>query len=515
MNLSIDKATSRPLGVARKLVKRAINEAAVYSKVVVLTGEKEVLLTANGRWCFLDALALLSRVVGTLTVVLPGDTGQLEAEVEDFCARAWSRGSLRVMRDSSLFLLESSDAILSVGTQARPSLPWTVINSNGWVARVSSGTSSLPGDLSQPNPLGALMAASLGVTEVFKRVFDVPRDIAPLLEKTEFSLFEQTTTPTWVGPPLPNEIAIPDTLFVGAGAIGNGIALLFSQLPLRGRVHIVDKQDYADENLGTCILLELEGWLGHPKATRLATWLDENSNLAVTGEKALIESAKFGPEVSGLAIDLVLNGLDDVEARREAQDLWPAVIVDGAINEIGAAVVQYRLDQKQLACLKCWFEIQKVDERPLQSRLTGLNISSLADTVRLLTEDDIAQAAEDKRDSLRERKREGKTLCSIISEAVLAAKLGVEVQEGFKPSAPFVATAAAAMVVAEAVKALVFPEAPVVSKFQIDSLFLGPEESAVKLKMHPLASCQCVVHRKTIDQLRAKRKIVGSRDLVL
>ena len=515
MNLSIDKATSRLLGVARKLVKRAIDETAVYSKLVVLTGEQEALLTANGRWCFLDALALLSRVVGTLTVVLPGDTGQLDAEVEVFCARAWSRGSLRLVRKSSPDLLESADAILSVGTQAKPSLPWTVISSNGWVARVSSGTSFLPDDLGQPNPLGALMAASLGVTEVFKRVFDVPQDIAPLLEKTEFSLFDHTATPTWFGPPLPSEIAIPDTLLVGAGAIGNGIALLFSQLPLRGRVHIVDKQDYADENLGTCILLELEGWLGHPKATRLATWLHENSNLNVTGEKALIESAKSGPVVSGLAIDLVLNGLDDVDARRDAQSLWPAVIIDGAINEIGAAVVQHRLDQKQLACLKCWFEIQKVDERPLQSRLTGLNISSLTDTGRLLTENDIAQAAEDKRDSLRERKLDGKTLCSIISEAFLAAKLGVDVQEGFKPSAPFVATAAAAMVLAEAVKALVFPETPVVSMFQIASLFLGPEKSAIKLHRLPSASCQCMVHRKTIDQLRARRKKVGSGGLVI
>ncbi len=506
MNLNVDKATSRPLGVAQKLVNHPIDESEVYSKVVVLTGEYEVLATPNGRWCFLDALALLSRIVGNLTVILPAGTTHLEAEVENFCARAWSRGSLRVVRDGDPMSLESSDAILCIGTQARPSLPWTVVNSNGWVARVSSGTLPLPSDLDQPNALGALMAASLGVTEVFKRIFGVPHDVAPLLEKTEFSLFEQTTTPTWIGPPLPKEIRIPDTLLVGAGAIGNGIALLFSQLPFRGRIHVVDKQDYADENLSTCILLELEGWLGQPKATRLATWMRENSNLDVTGEKGLIETAKSGPEVSGLAIDLVLNGLDDVEARRETQDLWPSIIIDGGINEIGAAVVQHRLDQKQLACLKCWFEPQKIDARLLQSQLTGLNIASLTDTGRLLTEEDIAQAIEGKRDSLRERKREGKTLCSIISEEALATKLGVEAQEGFKPSVPFVATAAAAMVVAEAVKALAFPETPVASMFQIASLFLGPEESAQSLYRLPSASCNCVAHRKMIDQLHDKRK---------
>ena len=515
MNPNIDKAASRPLGVARKLVSHAINEADIYSKVVILTGEQEVLATQNGRWCFLDALALLSRVVGNLIVVLPACSAQLEAEVENFCTRAWCRGLLRVVRDGDPMLLETSDAILCVGTRARPTLAWTVINSNGWVARVSSGVMSLPGDLEQPNALGALMAASLGVTEVFKRVFGVLHDVAPLLDKTEFSLFELTTSPTWIGPPLPKEILFPDTLLNGAGAIGNGIALLFSQMPIRGRIHVIDKQDYSDENLGTCILLELAGWLGQPKAIRLASWLRENSNLDATGVKGLIESARSGPDVSGFSIDLILNGLDNVKARRDAQGLWPAIIIDGGINEIGAAVVQHRLDQEGLACLMCWFESPKIDERPLQSRLTGLNIASLANTGRLLTEDDIAIAAEDKRDWLRERAKEGKTVCSVISEAALAAKLGVEVEDGFRPSAPFVATAAAAMVVAEAVKALVFPETPVVPKFQIASLFLGPEESAVKLKMVPSASCQCVVHRKMINHLRVKRKKRSSGGFVL
>lgn len=504
MNLNVDKAISRPLGVARKLVSHSLDEAVVYSKVVVLTGEPEVLATENGRWCFLDALALLSRVVGNLTVMVPAGATLLEAEVKAYCEKAWSRGSLLVVSDGNPMSLDSSDAILSVGTQVRPSLSWTVINSNGWVARVSSGILPLPPDVDEPNPLGALMAASLGVTEVFKRIFGVPQDVASLLEKTEFSLFEQTTTPTWIGPPLPIEIQLPDTLLVGAGAIGNGIALLFSQLPLRGRVHIIDKQDYADENLGTCILLAPVGWLGEPKAKRLATWLRQNKGLEVTGEKNLIGVARSGPEVSGLSIDLVLNGLDDVEARRDTQGLWPAVIIDGGINEVGAAVIQHRLDSEKLACLKCWFEAPQVDERLLQSRLTGLNIDSLTDIGRILTEADIEQAVEDKRNWLRERAKEGKTVCSVISEAAIA-KLGVEVEDGFRPSAPFVATAAAAMVVAEAVKALAFPSTPVASLFQIASLFLGPGESAQRINRFPSPSCQCVVHRKTIAQLHAKR----------
>jgi hypothetical protein len=49
------------------------------------------------------------------------------------------------------------------------------------------------------------------------------------------------------------------------------------------------------------------------------------------------------------AASLILNGLDDVNARRATQRLWPSVIVDGGINEVGAAVVQHRLDRPESA----------------------------------------------------------------------------------------------------------------------------------------------------------------------
>lgn len=278
-----------------------------------------------------------------------------------------------------------------------------------------------------------------------------------------------------------------------------------ARLPLHGRIHIVDKQDYADENLGTCILTEREGWVGEPKAVRLAAWLEQRSALSVSGEKALIESAKSGEMASSLAIDLVLNGLDDAEARRTAQDLWPRVIVDGGTNEIGAAVTQLRLDQQGHACLKCWFETEKVDERKEQSRLTGLRIDSLNDGGRQLTDEDIETATKDKQAWLRERKQEGKTLCSIINEASLTSKLGVEVQDGFMPSVPFIATAAAAMVMAEAIKAQEFPSTPIAASFQIASLFIGPEESSVKLSRSPFRTCQCVAHRTIIESMAHKR----------
>jgi molybdopterin/thiamine biosynthesis adenylyltransferase len=500
MNMSIPEAVSRPLGVAQGLVRRPIDETIIYSKIVVLTGEAPVLTTANGRWCFLDALSLLSRVVGRLVVVLPQEAESLRREVEEYCSRAWSHGAINIISDAQPELLNGAHAILNVGTESRAALPWTSINSNGWIARVSSGA-ELPSDTDQPNPMAALMAASLGVTEVFKRIFEIPDEVAPLLEWTEFSLWNLTTSPVALGPALPQRLRFADTLLTGAGAIGNAIALLLAQMRIEGRLHVIDRQRYRDENMGTCLLMDANDWLNQPKAVRLAAWLKEYSALIVTGEEITIEAAIADNRLGGLTVDLILNGFDDIDARREAQRLWPSVIVDGGINEVGAAVVQYRLDRPDSACLMCWFETPKCDEKALQSRWTGLSRDALHDANRQLSDQDIATADESKRRWLRECQREGKTVCSIITEAQLASRLGVTANSGFRPSVPFVASASAALVVAAAVKAHAFPEAPTPSMFQIGNLFFGPNHNAAVERV-PLSHCQCVTQRTIINAVR-------------
>jgi hypothetical protein len=244
--------------------------------------------------------------------------------------------------------------------------------------------------------------------------------------------------------------------------------------------------------------------LNEPKALRLAAWLKQNGVLDVTSDEITIEAAIAGNRLGGLTIELALNGLDDSGARRETQRLWPSVMIDGGINEAGAAVVQYRLDWQESACLMCWFEAPWIDEKALQSRWTGLNRNSLVDANRQLSDQDIAAADESKREWLRERQREGKTVCSIITEAQLEARLGVAANDGFRPSVPFVASASASLVMAAAVKAFAFPQAPAPSMFQIGSLFLGPEHSAMA-KRSPSERCQCVSQRRLITAVRAAR----------
>ena len=505
MTFASDIASSRPLGVAEGLGSSLLDETVIFSRPVILTGERETLATRNGRWCLLDSLRLLSRIVGPLTVVLPGGLPDLEAEVRQLADRLWTPGTVTVVIEGAPVAMAYAVAILNVGTGVRPHLPWTVINSNGWVARVSSGPTALPADADQSNPLAALMAASFGVTEVFKRVFSIPREIAPLLDATQFSLFELSASPTGLGPQLPAKMSLPDTVMVGAGAIGNGIALVLSQLAVQGRLHIIDKQDYRRENFGTCTLLDDESWLGTSKAERLAAWLDRPDGLRCTGEEAFVADARSGSFVRAMSVELVLNGLDDIRARHDAQMLWPSVLVDGGINSVGAAVRTHRLDRPHAACMRCSFRLPPVSERELQAKMTGLSPTSLeSDLGRPLNEQDVAEAKESMREWLQHQVLLGKTVCSTISEAQ-SRSLGIELDEGFNPSVPFVATASAALVVTQALKALFYPDAEYTQRFQMESVFLGPEAS-IGVLTHADPSCECVLHRAIVEKVVAARR---------
>lgn len=502
MSIEMSQASSRPLGVARSLIGGRIDEAAVYARTVVLTGETAALQTPNGRWCFLDALALLSRIAGQLVLRLPPGVPALEGEVREFAARAFSRNPIHIDTTVNNDAVHHASAILNIGTQVPPNLPWTTINSNGWLARLSS-TTDLPGDMQQRNPMAALMAASLGATEVFKRIFSIPSSVAPQFERTSLSLFDLRTGTSAIGPQLPSHLQLPDTLLCGAGALCNAIALLLGRLPVRGRLHVVDKQDYAEENFGTCVLTDTIDWIRRPKAERLRDWLRTHTALTVTGEKITIEQAIHEERFHGLSVEVILSGFDEAAPRREAQRLWPSLLIDGGINEVGAAVIRHSIEETD-ACLMCWFQAPKVDEKALQSQWTGLQIASLQTIDRPLCDQDIETANETKQLWLRERQQQGKTVCSIISEAQLA-QLGVVTSDGFQPSAPFVATASGSLVISELIKALAFPTMKLPASFQLGNIFNGPEYN-LQFDRPPSPECQCVLQRAAIRQLAGTRQ---------
>ena len=390
-----DLEFSRPVATALRLGDDAEDKHLFLGKKVLLTGEQDILLTENGRNCFLSSMLLLIRFCKNVAIFLPPTCENLSNE----CKATLSR--LELSRDVTFIESEIEhkhyDAILNIGKTARQDLPWTVINSNGWVARVSSGEKDISGFCDQVNPIGALAAASLGTAEVFKRLVKLKETRGNFLNGLYFSLYSYKEEPKDNGPTLPRSIPI-DLLITGAGAIGNGLAYLLNLLPLVGRILIVDRQKFQFENIGTCILIGKSA-INKEKAYFAADYL---KRLGAVGYREDIDEFKrrLGSEISYPKV--VINGLDNIDARHAVQDLWPDLIIDGAISDFGCQVSRHPWSEN-IACLKCLFQHPAKSSDEIASKATGLNINRVKNALDTITEKDIEAAPNDKKEWLRQK----------------------------------------------------------------------------------------------------------------
>ena len=495
-------AFSRSLATAAKLADSATDAHRFTDKLVLLTGEIEILELENGGFCFLDALRLLVRTVTNVEVFVPQRQAKLRAEAEQLARKIEFGNAVRFLDEAPA--LDGYDAILNIGWQVFPSLPSTTINANGWIARVSSKGTPLSKDCGQANPVAALGAACLGISDVFKRLICLRESRADVFDGLEFSLYTCDTEEVSPGFPLPKQLVLPPTLIAGCGAIGNGIILLLSQLQPAGDIWLLDRQEFGDENLGTCVMLGPSG-IGKPKAKFLAAELVGITGLQpvpLVDEMASIKRV-FGTEIP--YPELVLSGFDNVAARHQLQDLWPDMVVDGGISEFGVQALSHGWGSSR-QCLKCHFVPPKAsDHRQVAAEVTGLSHARITDADALITEEDVELAPVDKQPWLRERI--GKKTCSVVSEATIQALSDVDSGKEFSPSVPFVACMSATLVVARALAAQMETGRAMSSFFTFDML-QGPANGFV-LNEPAKASCECVGRAGVINRWKAERSVIG------
>jgi molybdopterin/thiamine biosynthesis adenylyltransferase len=468
----------------------------------VLTGEAEILTTDNGKNCFLNSIRLLVRVCPNITVAIPRSCTTLLQNAMVLSKHISFGRELEFRHEDED--MSQYDAVLSVGSKVRSDLPWTTINSNGWIARVTSGERELCGHCDLANPIAALGAACLGVGEIFKRLIRLRPERGEVLNGFSYSLltYQESRDDTDCGPALPEDLAT-DLLVVGAGAIGNGLVHLISQLPFTGRISVIDLQNFEIENLGTCILVgpdELE----KPKAVVLAEYL-KNAGIDANGFPMPFEQfvTKFDAQP-----EIVINGLDNIDVRHQVQrSLWPDVVIDGAIGDFTCQVSRHPWPD-DIACLICLF--RKPDGRlaeDVQSEETGISVHRLANPDALITESDIDVAPVAKQDFL--RSRIGRSICSVIQEAMAQTISQEKQREAFAPSTPFVACFSACMVVSEVVAHISGWTSKLEPRFQFDFL-VGPARGQ-QLPQARRPDCICG-RRKNIEMLRASR--VGRRGVL-
>lgn len=494
--MQADKRLSRPAAAADRLGEIAPDRHRFAEKRVLLTGEPEVLNTENGAILLDASLRLLVRLCSNLSVAVPVECpGSYEAVrlVAEQVAFGGPVEFLAAISDPLDF-----DAVLSVGTAVRPEAPWTVINSNGWLARVSSGVSGVPSDCGQANPIGALFAASLGVTEVFKRLICLKPERGRPLDAFTFNTLTYQSGSDDPGPPLPSCVPL-DTLLVGAGAIGNGVLYLLGRLPVAGRIWVVDRDVFKEENLGTCILIGLAE-LGQAKARFAERVINGRIEAVGFPEDLSAFKRRLGTELPYPRV--VLGAVDSIDSRHEIQALWPDLIIDGAIGDFPCQVSRHRWGQDE-ACLRCLFRTPPGESAEMvASRASGLRPERVADADETITEHDVLAAPQEKQEFL--RRNIGRQICSVIAEAT-AQQISLESQRpGFEPSIPFVACFSACMMVAELVKQAVGWESTLETRFQWDSL-RGPHKGQ-HFPQGSRSDCLCVERRVNIERFREGRK---------
>ena len=488
---------SRPAAALRELGDAARDDGDFVDKRVLLTGVAPFVTTANGIWMAEDCLRLMVRTWRRVTVYLPaeavGVTSTLKAVAEQVAF------AMPVTFVDTPPAYEAFDGILSVGGNARADLRWTAINSNGWLARVSSTGKRISESCTDSNPIGAMAAASLGVADLFKRTALKPGNF-DLFDGLTFSAFDFTVGGEDAGPGLPQRLAMPPALFLGQGAIGNANVLLGGQLPLHGKALLFDKDAYGPENLGTCVLI---GRNASDHGIAKAVW--NRDHLSAVGSSLDAHPLRGDIERDLQAVEpyleLVINGLDRVEPRHAIQDAWPDVIVDGALRRFQCQFVSYD-HGAGYGCLRCLFE-RPPARNPLevQAEMTGLPIELIA-ADQEITEDHVAAAPEDKKDFLKSQL--GKKAHAVACARAIEMKemFADSVKDDFAPSVPFVATMTAVLVMAEVVRRLM-DLASVARRFQFDVL-VGPQRG-LKINEKAKSSCRCQKRKGPIENLREAR----------
>ena len=191
------------------------------------------------------------------------------------------------------------------------------------------------------------------------------------------------------------------------------------------------------------------------------------------------------------------------DARHQVQQIWPDLIIDGAISDLACQVSHHSWFVDE-ACLICLFRHPDGDRATqIASVATGLSEARAAQTLDTITDTDVQNAPFDKQAWLQQRL--GHKICSVIEEGIAQQISASKLKQGFQPSAPFVATLSAVMMMSELVKSLSDEETNLEPRFQFDIL-RGPQ-FGMMIPQERRTDCICVNRRRNIELLRQDRGI--------
>ncbi len=427
---------SRPIRLAAQIrgededqLEHLFTEARVLVRL-----EEGLIWVRDARETFLFAVNQVLRFCPNVGVCVPDAATDLVEAANEVAARVHGRGhrvQVAGMDEAATFA-----AVVNIGTEVSRERNWVTVNSTGWVARVAFGgceSVQLAAISGAFNAVGASAAACLGAGGAFLTLAGCP----PEARSFELSLFAYEQGPVGtlpIGPELPAEPLVLDGFLVGCGAVTNGWAYVVKRLPIVGSLEAVDRQSLGIENLGPYVGAGRE-WLGNPKAEMIASLL--SPEIAVRPKNEEWEFFKIRLRYGVRIPAVIVNGLDNVETRHSVQRFWPEVLIDMAAGGLTSQVIVKPRHSDAICLLQAL--IRPDDELSWAvkaARETGLDVERILEgATTAITEEDVAEAPEAKRESLRRARREGRLVCGHVTEHNLHFEGR---NANFAPAVPFV-----------------------------------------------------------------------------
>jgi hypothetical protein len=338
--------------------------------------------------------------------------------------------------------------VVNVGSEVLHDIPWTCVNSNGWVARIAtgcSGASRLPTQQTRPNPIGALAASCFGAEAAFFALLGLPKTVAFEISLHTHQQGDLGSLPT--GPDLPKQSLRLDGFLIGCGSVTNGWAYAMSRLPVSGYLQAVDHQSVQEGNFGSYVCAQRSD-VGEPKVDIIRRTLITKIRVEPRPEPWAYFKIRLR---YGLTVPkLVVCGLDNVETRHSVQALWPEMLVDMGAGGLTSQVIVKRKNSAGLCILRALDRpADEISWAQSMSFLTGLSPDRVLQGNTFITEEDVAKASPHLREDLARAKAAGLLLCGRLTQYDL--KMEAE-NPDFRPAIPFVTAFTGIVAAAETIK---------------------------------------------------------------
>ena len=204
-------------------------------------------------------------------------------------------------------------------------------------------------------PIGRLLAACYACAAVLKEAIG-DRLPYPVPESYIVDLRELLGGDVGL---LDREVDFDEAFLAGAGAIGNGFVLGLAQLPVTGKLHIVDDDHASDGNLQRCTLFTASD-VGSMKADVLAAVGTKlMPKVACVPHKVRLQQVP--QRKSGAWLRRLIVAVDSPRARRNLQNEMPREVFDASTTGAAEIVFHYHVQPTEQACMACVYP-QNPDE---------------------------------------------------------------------------------------------------------------------------------------------------------